>query len=582
MQFSELNLSEELLRAVEELGYTEMTEIQEKSIPLLLEGRDVIGRSATGTGKTAAFGLPAAESITENDSRSPAVLILCPTRELALQGAGELRKFSRYKRIVRTCAVYGGASMDKQISELKRGANIIIGTPGRVMDHIRRRTLKTDTIRTVILDEADEMLNMGFREDIETILSYLPEERQTVLFSATMPEEILALTKKYQHDPVQVKIKSAQKTAPLIEQYCYEVPMGRKTDALRLLIAAYTPASAMVFCNTKSMVDQLTEQLCAAGISAAGLHGDMKQAQRTHVMNGFKSKRIAVLVATDVAARGIDVSGVDAVFNYDIPQDSEYYIHRIGRTGRAGKTGTAYTLVSGRRQVNELRNIAGYTRSEIHEVPLPDRSAIVESRQNAMLEGIAEQAADKSAYELADRLAEMGIDYREAAARLLTEKLKAETAAIPEFDIPRPIKKGKRSGAKTVKLELNIGRSRRMAPNFILGALADATGLSGQDFGKIDIFDEHTTVEIPEAETDYILENTGSLRINGNNVEVKLWDGKSFKGGQKPHFKGGHDRFGKGGGRKPDRRRSAYGGRDRADVFSDYTASRRKRVKNKG
>ncbi|HBB71787.1 MAG TPA: DNA/RNA helicase [Ruminococcus sp.] len=581
MQFKELNLSQELLRAVEELGFTEMTEIQEKSIPLLLEGRDVIGRSATGTGKTAAFGLPAAESITGEDSKYPAVMILCPTRELALQGAGELRKFSRYKRIVRTCAVYGGASMDKQIAELKRGANIIIGTPGRVMDHIRRRTLRTEHIRTVILDEADEMLNMGFREDIETILAQLPEERQTVLFSATMPQEILALTKKYQRDPVQVKIKAAQKTAPLIDQYCYDVPMGRKTDALRLLLAAYAPASAMVFCNTKSMVDQLTEQLSAAGISAAGLHGDMKQAQRTHVMNGFKSRRIAVLVATDVAARGIDVSGVDAVFNYDIPQDNEYYIHRIGRTGRAGKTGTAYTLVSGRRQLSEIRDIAGYTRSEIHEVPLPDRNGIIEARQESILSAIAESEADKAAYEMTDRLAEMGIDYREAAARLLAEKLRAETAALPELDIPRPIRRGRRSGAKTVKLELNIGRSKRMAPNFILGALADATGLSGQDFGKIDIYDDHTTVEIPEAETDYILENTGSLRINGNNVDVKLWEGKAFKDTSKSYYRSGDSRRGK-GGKNPDRRRSAYGGRDRAEVFSDYTPNRRKRVKNKG
>ncbi|MDD6098422.1 MAG: DEAD/DEAH box helicase, partial [Oscillospiraceae bacterium] len=341
MQFNKLNLSQELINAVECLGYAEMTEIQEKSIPLLLEGHDVIGRSNTGTGKTAAFGIPAVEQISPADSHNVSVLILCPTRELAMQACEEINKFAKFKKYVKTSAVYGGASMEKQIYALKKGANIVVGTPGRVMDHIRRRTLKLNNLKTVILDEADEMLNMGFREDIETILASVPEDRQTVLFSATMPPEILAITEKYQNDPVQIHIKSAQKTVSLVEQYYFEVAMGRKTDALKLLLLAYSPASSMVFCNTKKMVDELTEQLIQAGFRAAGLHGDMKQSQRTQVMNGFKKGASSVLVATDVAARGIDVSGIDAVFNYDIPQDNEYYIHRIGRTGRAGKAGNA-------------------------------------------------------------------------------------------------------------------------------------------------------------------------------------------------------------------------------------------------
>ena len=261
MLFNELNLSESVLRAVEELGFAEATEIQEKTIPLLLEGRDVVGKSNTGTGKTAAFGLPLVEKITPADKKTVAALVLCPTRELAMQVAGELRKFARYKEGVRVCAVYGGASMDKQISELKRGANIVVGTPGRVMDHMRRRTLKFESLRTVVLDEADEMLNMGFREDIETILADVPEDRQTVLFSATMPPEILAITEKFQREPVQVKIKSAQRTVELVGQFFFEVAMGRKTDALKLLLAAYSPSSAMIFCNTKAMVDQLTEEL---------------------------------------------------------------------------------------------------------------------------------------------------------------------------------------------------------------------------------------------------------------------------------------------------------------------------------
>lgn len=584
MQFNELNLSQELIQAVEELGFTEMTEIQKESIPLLLQGRDVIGRSNTGTGKTAAFGIPAVESITSDDRRFPAVLVLCPTRELAMQAAGEVRKFAKYKKSVRTCAVYGGASMEKQIMELKKGASIVIGTPGRVMDHIRRRTLKLENIRTVILDEADEMLNMGFREDIESILSDIPTERQTVLFSATMPPEILAITEKYQNDPVQIKIKSTQRTAQLIEQFWFETAMGRKTDALKLLLTAYAPASAMVFCNTKKMVDDLTEDLVKAGFRAAGLHGDMKQAQRTQVMNSFKAKNTAILVATDVAARGIDVSGVDAVFNYDLPQDNEYYIHRIGRTGRAGRAGAAYSIISGRKQLYELKAISRYVKADIKELPLPDKSDIIAMKKESIVRSIAaqEERPSHDAYEILDRLAAEGIDYREAAARLVSGKLADEIAGLPELDVPKPIRKGKRSGAKTVRIDLNIGRNKRIAPNFILGALVDATGMSGQDFGKIDIFDSHTTVEVPEDETDFILDAANPMKINGNPVEVKLFKGdtsgeKSGRGG----FSSKNHRSDHRPDHRPDRRRSAYGSRKKADIFSDYIPDRRKRSKKR-
>ena len=572
MHFYELNLSQELLRAVDELGYTEMTEIQQQSIPLLLEGRDVVGRSNTGTGKTAAFGIPAVESITDADRRSAAVLILCPTRELAMQANEEIRKFAKFKEGVKSSAVYGGASMEKQIHELKRGANIVIGTPGRIMDHIRRKTLKLDSLRTVILDEADEMLNMGFREDIESILADVPEDRQTVLFSATMPKEIMAITEKYQRDPVHIKIKTAQKTVELIEQFYFETAMGRKTDALKLLLAAYKPSSAMVFCNTKVMVDQLTEELVKSGFRAAGLHGDMKQIQRTQVMNGFKSRAVEILVATDVAARGIDVSGVDAVFNYDLPQDNEYYIHRIGRTGRAGRTGTAYTLISGRKQLFDLKAIEKYTHAEIREMPLPDKSDIIAMKKESLISDISAAEAGHSAYEIIDRLASNGIDYREAAARVIEKQLRAETEALPDLESARPLKKGRNSGAKTVKIVINVGRNRRIAPNFILGALVDATGMTGKDFGKIDIFDEHTTVEVPEAESDYIIDSTDSMRINGNKVEVKLYKGaepgmrRSRRPDDKPRF---------------DRKKAAYGSKKKAEIYADYIPNRKKRLKKR-
>jgi ATP-dependent RNA helicase DeaD len=572
MHFNQLNLSAELISAVDALGFENMTEIQEKSIPLLLEGYDVVGRSNTGTGKTAAFGIPAVESITESDRGKVCVLILCPTRELAMQACEEIRKFAKYKHCVKTSAVFGGASMEKQIHELKRGANIVVGTPGRVMDHIRRRTLKLENLRTVILDEADEMLNMGFREDIETILAGVPEERQTVLFSATMPPEILAITEKYQNNPVHVKIASSQRTVESIEQYCFDVAMGRKTDALKLLLSAYSPKSAMIFCNTKKMVDELSEELQKSGFKALGLHGDMKQGQRTQVMNSFKSGFSSILVATDVAARGIDVSGIDAVFNYDIPQDNEYYIHRIGRTGRAGKTGTAYTLVSGRRQMSELRNIARYTKAEIKELPLPEKSDIIAMKKDALVRSLAEMTSQPSdeAFEIIGRVEEYGISPKLLAAMLINNRIQEEISSLPEFDIPRPLKKSRRNNKNTVKIDINIGRNKHIAPNFILGALVEATEMSGSDFGKIDIFDTHTTVEVPETEYKYIIDSTNSIKINGNKVEVKL-------------YKGGNSEIRNSrNGRKSGEGRRQYSGKKKSsEKVSGYTPDRRKRTKKR-
>ncbi|MBR1592732.1 MAG: DEAD/DEAH box helicase [Ruminococcus sp.] len=574
MKFKELNLSGEILLAADELGFDEMTEIQEKSIPLLLEGKDVVGRSNTGTGKTAAFGIPAVESITDADRKTVAVLVMCPTRELAMQAEEEIKKFAKYKNTVKTCAVYGGASMETQIRQLKRGVNIVIGTPGRIMDHIRRKTLKLDFLRTVILDEADEMLNMGFREDIEEILSYVPDDRQTVLFSATMPSEIMAITEKYQRNPEHIKIKSAGRTVELIDQFYFEVPMGRKTDALKLLLAAYTPASSMVFCNTKKMVDELTEELLKSGFHAAGLHGDMKQIQRTQVMNSFKSRNTPILIATDVAARGIDVSGIDAVFNYDIPQDNEYYIHRIGRTGRAGRTGTAYTLISGRKQFYALRNISRYINAEIKEMPLPDKSDVISAKKESIINEIqnAEPLTDRRAYEILDRLAALGTDYREAAARIIGARLKSETENLPDY-AARPVSKGRRRGEKTVKVDINIGRSHRIAPNFILGALVDATGMTGKDFGKIDIYDEHTTVEVPESEYDYIIKSTNPMKINGKQVEVKLYKDKGGRN-ERNSSSGGDERH----RRQP---KTPFGKSRRREVYTDYIPDRKRRSKKR-
>lgn len=527
MQFQELNLSAPLLEAVAQLDFTEMTEIQEKTIPLLLEGKDVIGKSNTGTGKTAAFSIPILEQMQPEDCNHVCALILCPTRELAMQACDEIRKFARFKKHVRPVAVYGGASMDRQIHQLKNGANLVVGTPGRVLDHLRRCTLKLDQLQTIVLDEADEMLNMGFREDIEAVLAQVPEERQTVLFSATMPPAILAITKQYQKDPVLVQIQSAHRTVDAIAQYYVSVPMGRKTDALQLLLLAKQPNSTMIFCNTKKTVDELTEALCLRGFPAVGLHGDMKQLQRTQVMNGFKSGRSTILIATDVAARGIDVKGVDAVFNYDLPQDHEYYIHRIGRTGRAGKTGTAYNILSGRKQEMELRDISRYTKADITEIAVPtskELRALAVDAQREKLLALSETEISEEAMALTETLLEQGDSAKHILAAMVQQRLEEVTKNLPTFDVPKPIRKGKRAGAKTVRVHINAGRKDRMAPNFILGALVEATGMAGNEFGKIDIHDQFTTVEVPEAELDFVVDAMQNEKINGKQVAVRKYE----------------------------------------------------------
>lgn len=570
MLFNELNLPEEILRAVEDMGFSEATEIQSKAIPVMLEGKDLVGKSNTGTGKTAAFGIPAAVSVTRGGKNGVEVLILCPTRELAMQACKEIEKFSAYMPWVKPCAVYGGAAMDKQISELRRGANIVVGTPGRVMDHIGRKTLKLENLRTIVLDEADEMLNMGFREDIETILSFVPEERQTVLFSATMPPPIMAITKEYQNDPVVIKVESKARTVDTIEQKYFEVPMGRKTDALKLLLIAYEPKLSMVFCNTKKMVDELTEALVSKGFKAAGLHGDMKQASRTQVLSAFKSGSINVLIATDVAARGIDVEGVDCVFNYDLPQDNEYYIHRIGRTGRAGKSGAAYTIISGRKQFYELKNIASFIKADIARAELPGRDEIVARKAAHVNEKIL-SAVESGKYESCradvQKLMESGLSAEDIAVALLGMRLSKDTKNIPEIiSVPRDNggKGGRYQKGGKVKLEISAGHSSRLAPNFVLGALVDATGMPGKSFGKIDIYDKFTTVEVPEADTEHVLDSMTGTKINGQKITIKRYEGRAERfeddrdqrrGNYRDQRRKSSSRHGKGGRPKYENRR---------------------------
>ena len=402
--FQDMALTPELVRAIDDIGYIKPTHIQTQAIPLLISGHDMIGRSATGSGKTGAFSIPAIEGVDAMLERAQ-VLVLSPTRELAMQIYEEMRKFAKYKKGISLAVVYGGAPMGEQIKALRR-AQIVIGTPGRLMDHMRRKTLKLHDIHTVILDEADEMLNMGFIDDIETILSQVPEERQTVLFSATMPKSLLKISNTFLTEPVTIDTLSDKESQADIEQTFYQVAQKKKKDVLSLLMYA-NEQRTIVFCNTKLMVDELAEMLRGQGFKASGLHGDMGQEARSQVMQGFRNGKIDTLIATDVAARGIDVDDVDVVINYDLPQSFEYYVHRIGRTGRAGKQGVSQTLICNGKQYATLRALMKHTGKPIEERKLPNSSEIMDKvigRMGSDLCAHAKKRPGKAAAKLVEKL----------------------------------------------------------------------------------------------------------------------------------------------------------------------------------
>lgn len=382
LKYSESGIHKDILKAVKEMGFEIMTPIQEQAIPILLEGKDIIGQAQTGTGKTAAFAIPMIQSI-DPQLKKPQGIILCPTRELAMQAAEEIQKLTKYMNGIKVLPVYGGQDIGRQIRALSHGVQIIVGTPGRVMDHLRRHTIKTTFIKMIVLDEADEMLNMGFREDIETVLADMPEEHQMALFSATMPQAILDITGAYQKNAVYIRVTPREITVAAIKQAYYRVARKDKTEALCRLLDYYQPARSLIFCNTKRMVDEITGNLKERGYEAEGLHGDLSQGQRDTVMNLFRNGRCAILIATDVAARGIDVSDVDAVFNYDVPEDIEYYVHRIGRTGRAGRKGRSFTLVSGR-EIFKIRDIERVCHTTIRERKIPTPADITKVKSGKL------------------------------------------------------------------------------------------------------------------------------------------------------------------------------------------------------
>ena len=526
LRFEDMNISNEICHAVLDMGFEEATPIQSQAIPVILEGKDIIGQSQTGTGKTAAFGIPLLERINPEDRRLQA-LILCPTRELAIQVSEEFRKLLKYKDNIRVLPIYGGQPIDRQIAALKKGTQGVIGTPGRVMDHMRRRTIKAETVQMMVLDEADEMLDMGFREDIETILVKIPEEHQTLLFSATLSPEILDITKRFQKDPAFIKIVRKELTVPNIEQYYFDVKEKTKLDALCRIIDVYDPKLAMVFCNTKKRVDDLVEMLQGRGYFAEGLHGDLKQAQRDKVMQKFRNGTIEILVATDVAARGIDVDDIDVVFNYDVPQDEEYYVHRIGRTGRAGKAGKAFTFCVGK-EIYKLRDIMRYTKTKIQQQKLPTLSDVEEMKTNIYLEkikGIIEEGHLTKYIHLVDRLMEEDYTSIDIAAALLKDHLSDVNA--DEIDALDDINLGGTElyggeGEKMVRLFINAGKRSKIRAKDIVGAIANEAGVPGKTLGEIAIFDEYTFVDVPSEFVRDILHGMKHAKIKGKKVHIEI------------------------------------------------------------
>ncbi len=563
VKFNELPVSEYILRAVEEMGWQDASPIQSQAIPVVLSGQDVIGQAQTGTGKTAAFGIPAIEKIDVND-KSTQVLIMCPTRELALQVKEQMYQLSKYKKGLFVSSIYGGESYERQFRDLKRGAHIVVGTPGRIMDHMERKTLDLSNLQMMILDEADEMLNMGFRDDIEKILSFAPEERQTILFSATMSRDILNITKRFQNNPEHIKVTRQEITNDNIEQLFFNVRRDAKTEAMCRLIDVNDLKLMLVFCNTKSKVDEVTMELQERGYSAEALHGDLRQGARNQVMNKFRNGNCSILVATDVAARGIDVNDVDAVFNYDVPLDLEYYVHRIGRTGRAGKKGQAFMFVSNRDK-GKLRDLERYTKVRIDEGKIPTVADLREIKIQQFKEQVVSNIDPDaiSAYEgIVNELKEDGHQTEDIVTALIKMQLgsslqmrsgqddlsdgrRGDRDRGPRGDRrerggerrrgerrergERSERRGSRNNGGQgsgepgmVRLFISLGRKDSVSPNHIVGAIAAESRIPGRVIGQIDMYDKFSFVEVPERDVHKVITGMKGKTINAREASIEV------------------------------------------------------------
>ncbi len=522
MKFEELNIDERILRAIEDMGFEETSPIQTQAIPAVCEGIDVVGQAQTGTGKTAAYIIPMLMKI-DPQIKKPQAIVLCPTRELAVQVAEEIRKLAKYMSDIKVLPVYGGQEIVRQIKSLKTGVQIIVGTPGRVMDHMRRKTVKFDNINMVILDEADEMLDMGFREDMETILTETPQDRQTVMFSATMPKAIMDIARNFQKDARVIKVVRKELTVSNIEQFYYEVRPKNKTEVLCRLIDIYNPRLSVVFCNTKRQVDELISELKGRGYFADGIHGDMKQQQRDRVMDDFRSGNVDILIATDVAARGIDVDDVDMVFNYDIPQDEEYYVHRIGRTGRAGRSGMALSFISGK-EVYKLKDIERYCKTKILAKPVPSLDDVKNTKLDNMFDKIKQTIEEGGLTDMVNLVEEhvnqeeyTSMDMAAALLKMLIGDTLDRVDEVEDFHFDMD-----RDDSRMVRLFINIGKKDKIKPSNILGAIAGESGMPGKLVGAIDMMDNYTFVDVPAIHAEKVLKAMNdNVLIKGRRVNME-------------------------------------------------------------
>lgn len=548
IELNDMKLSKEVIKAVSDMGFEEFSPIQKSSIPLLLEGRDVIGQAQTGTGKTAAFGIPIIEKVNSRSNKVQA-LVLCPTRELSIQVSEEISNLSKYKKNIRVMPIYGGQPIERQLRGLKQGVQIVIGTPGRVMDHMRRGSLKLDDINFFVLDEADEMFDMGFRQDIELILQDVPEERQSLFFSATMAKEIMNFAKKYQNNPEIVKVVNKELTVPKVKQVYLELRNDIKTEILSRLLDIKNPRLTVVFCNTKKKVDELTSELQSRGYFADGLHGDLKQNQRDVVMDKFRKNTIDILVATDVAARGIDVDDVDMVVNYDMPQDNEYYVHRIGRTARAGRAGTAISFVTSREYGN-LKQIEKYTKTKIEKISIPTIKDMEKNRSSVLMDKIR-QILDEDNFEREMKFLSLleGEEYSPnhiAAAVLkmfLNEQKSSKYKEIDSIDNNKRArfgnkrdrntgrdrnnrqrdKRNKRTGGpNSTRIFISTGKKTGVSANHILAALCNEGKIRGKDVGQIDIFNDFSFVNVDSKVAAKAVKNLNNKHIRGKRVSVEI------------------------------------------------------------
>jgi len=519
IKFNELGFNQKILDSIDSMGFEEPSQIQAEAIPEVLKGNDIIGQAQTGTGKTLAYGAPIINNI-DLSKNTVSALILTPTRELAIQVNDELTRIAKYKKLT-LLPVYGGQPIDRQIRSLKRGVDIVVGTPGRIIDHINRKTLDLSQIDFLVLDEADEMLNMGFIDDIEEIIKASNTNRQTLLFSATMPEQIKRLATKYmKKDSKHIIIAKNTVTVEKIKQYYYEIKQKDRFESLCRILDVDEPSSAIIFCKTKRGVDELVEWMQGRGYNVEGMHGDMAQNQRMNTLRKFKENNLDFLVATDVAARGIDVEDVSHVINYDLPQDIESYVHRIGRTGRANKDGIAYSLVTPREYMM-LKQIEKYTKSKIKRKEIPTIDEIFQTKYKSIISTVKETIEKEDYKDFISLATELDDEYNlvDVAAALMKMHFNRELS----FEY----KDNQIGQGEKVRLFLSIGRIDKVEPKKLLRFIADATDLDVNEIGDIDILNKFTFIDVPDKFVDTLMKKLTGNKFNGRRVNIEIAKGKS-------------------------------------------------------